>query len=363
MKRSLILLTALALATVGLSACGGSSAPTTPTDSARARAERSAGDEDDEGERRDDDEEEDEEDEGGDEFPLDTAQALPGTGVSMRPPRGSEAMELGSGFLHQRRRIQIIVAVTEGDDELLTRFREGLAANAEEVDTEEVAIGGHTAQLTIDRQDQDGLEIERAWVFVRQGQRALAIMGAYQAERAERVRGLVRASVLSASWDPSALLDPESALGYRVAPIEGLSIDRSTSQALTYTMPGHIADPGSGEPALYVLPLPVDIPMAQRDELCQPILAQVGPVPEDRATSHGEIETDTLEGCELIGTQTPPEGATDASGGTPRTLATYAALVYHADATLLVAGVVDASQSDPWIERFRAAARTVASVR
>ena len=300
----------------------------------------------------------DEHAEADEEFPLDAIVEVPGTGVSMRAPRGSARSPVGAGFIHERRRVQILVAVAHGAPELMAGFEASLSADAEEVESEDVTIGERTGHLVIDTQDTGQLELERVWVLVRDGDRAMAIVGAYQSDRSERLRGLVRASVLSALWDADATIDPERAVGFRLTPPDGLVAEPQVVNTLTYTIPGGAPSPSSGQPALLVVPIPIQVPATERDDYCEQILLQAGPVSEDSVVSRAEIATETMEGCEVFGTQ---EITTPTEGG-PSALATYAALVFLENASFMVAGFVDARERDTWTPRFSAAARTVGPV-
>ncbi len=292
------------------------------------------------------------------EFPLDDRTDVPGTGVSMRAPRGSDPAPVGAGFIHGRRRVQILVAVASGTDELLGGFIGSLSANAEEVESEEVEIGGHTAHLVIDTQENGDVELERVWILVREGDHAMAVVGAYTSDRSERLRGLVRASVLSTEWDAAATIEPERAVGFHLTAPDGLVAEPQVVNTLTYAAPGAGMSPASGRPAMLLVPIPIQVPESQRDDYCEEILLQAGPVGEDTVVSRAEIETETMEGCEVFGTQEIPEPI---EGG-PTELATYAAIVFLEDASFMVAGFVDAAERDAWAPRFSAAARTVGPV-
>lgn len=289
------------------------------------------------------------------EFPLDDRTDVPGTGVSMRAPRGSDPAPVGAGFIHQRRRVQILVAVASGTDEMLEGFVGSLSAGAEEVESEEVTIGGHPAHLVIDTQESGEVELERVWVLIRDAGHAMAVVGAYTSDRSDRVRGLVRASVLSTEWDSSATIEPERAVGFRLTAPDGLVAEPQVVNTLTYAAPGTSMSPASGRPAMLLVPLPLQVPAAQRADYCEQILLQAGPVAEDTIVSRAAIETDTIEGCEVFGTQEIPEP----TEGGPSSLATYAAIVFLDTASFMVAGFVDATQRDTWTPRFSAAARTV----
>jgi hypothetical protein len=295
---------------------------------------------------------------GAEEFPLDDRTDVPGTGVSMRAPRGSDPAPVGAGFIHQRRRVQILVAVARGSEEMLDGFIGSLSAGAEEVESEDLTIGGHPAHLVIDTQENGEVELERVWILVRDGDHAMAIVGAYTSDRSERLRGLVRASVLSTEWDANATIEPERAVGFRLTAPDGLVAEPQVVNTLTYAAPGATMSPASGRPAMLLVPLPIQVPAAQRAEYCEQILLQAGPVGEDTVVSRAEIESDGVEGCEVFGTQEIPEPL---EGG-PSELATYAAIIFLDEASFMVAGFVDAAERDTWTPRFSAAARTVGPV-
>ncbi len=294
-----------------------------------------------------------------DELPLDPPAVVAGTGVTMRAPRGSQALPVGAGFLHARRRIQLVVAVAQGDESVRHGVEASLGADADELSHEDLTIGGRAARLVVDSQMAGDIELERQWILVHEGDRTMAIVGAYLADRSDRLRPLVRAALLSAVWDTTVALDPERAVGFRLAtPPEGLVVETQVVSTLTYAMPGTAPTPASGNPALLVVPVPMQIPAAQRAAACEQILLQAGPVSEDSVTSRSVIETDDVEGCEVFGTQeldAPVEGG-------PTEIATYAAILFVGDASFMVAGFVDARHQSVWGPRFSAAARTVVPV-
>jgi hypothetical protein len=292
-----------------------------------------------------------------DSLPLDPMQVVAGTGVSMRAPRGSEPTPFGAGFVHRARRIQMLVAAAHGGPEVLEAFRRGIQTDAEPISTEDVRVAGRDAVLHIDHQENGDLVLERVWVMVVEGEHAFVVAGAYDASRAERVRELVRASVLSAEWRPEEALDPEASVGFRLTPGE-LVLDRSTTGSVTYGREGQIVPPVLGAPILFLVAVPAAVPLAQRDEACEPILAQVGPVPDDHVRTRGRIETDRVEGCEVTGWQ-----ENEGPDGSTVPLATYAAVIYLEDDTFLVAGVVAETDRDTWLPRFAEAARTLAPTR
>lgn len=331
---------------LGLVACGGGGTTTTGGETGGGTA---GGERESERETETDDEE----------FPLNARVDVPGTGISMRAPRGSELLATAAGFIHRRREIQIIIAEAHGPDEMIESFRQGLIGDdEEETETEEVTLSGVEATLGVGAQDSHGTELELVWLFARDGDRAVAVIGAYDASRSERYRGLVRAAVTSAEWDRTRPIDAEQALGFGVR-VEGLELDHSSSSPLVYRLAGAASPPSPAEPQLFVMALPVAVRASQRSEVCEDLLTQAGPVAEDSVRERHDIETDELEGCEVEGLQENE----DPDEGEPASATTYAAVVFHDDGTFMVAGIVDASQRDTWIARFRDASRTLHRVR
>lgn len=286
------------------------------------------------------------------ELPLDPAALVEGTGVRLRAPRGSQRSAIGSTFIHTRRRIQIVIAAAEGDLSVHQHFRQGLLADAEEIESEEIELDGAPATVTVDRMTQNETELERVWAIAREGTRSVAVMGVYQAERSERLRPLVRASVLSLRFDREATIDPEEALGWRIDPIEGLELVRTASTTVSYSVDGSPPEGDGGRPMLYLVPVPIEVPEAQRSSLCPQILEQIVHLPEDAAVDRQAIDAGEVQGCDVAG-QAGESGST----------ATYAALVFRGPAAFMIGGSVAVADREAWIARFRGAARTLRAVR
>jgi hypothetical protein len=140
--------------------------------------------------------------------------------------------------------------------------------------------------------------------------------------------------------------------------VEGLVLDRTATSPLTYAPEGAVIPPSPADPRLFLLALPVNIPAADRDDVCEQLLLQAGPVDEDHVVTRGEIETDELTGCEVTGAITPPDSEEDADE-----VSAYAAIVFHDDGIFLVAGLGGATDGATWMTRFGEAARSLRRVR
>jgi hypothetical protein len=283
---------------------------------------------------------------------------VPGTGVSLRAPVGSRRATVGAGFVHPRGHFRIIVAAVNGDEDLLRLFVESLREGTVVSETEDLSINGHPARLVVDTQPDGSVELERVWAFFRDGDHAMAVVGAYPSNRSDRLRGVVREAVLSTEWDPNVTIEPERAAGFHLTPPAGLAPAPQVVSTVTYVEPGSELSPESGRPTLLVVPLPIDVPETERDAACGEILHAIGPVEEERVTSRADIATENVRGCEVFGSET----ITEPTEGGPTELATYAAIVFLGDSSYLVAGCVDAANREAWSPRFSEATRTVQAV-
>lgn len=282
---------------------------------------------------------------------LGEAVEVTGTGVTLRPPAGSQPMPFGAGFLALRQRVQISVVVAEGGPEVLEAIRTGGDPNAPApTHEEEVSIDGQDGRLGRDRLRTQSASLERLWLLVHDGRRGMGVVATYEAQRARAYRPAMEEALRGVRWDHTAELDPSAALGIDVGPIPGLEASQRSTANLVFIAPGAEFPPIPGQVVLTVSPLPVRIPEDRISSLCGQLAARFVPVPTDAIEHEGAIEDGSMPGCERLGTAELEEG--------PR-IATYAALLFHEGTPVLVTASVAADELGTWRDRFTAAARTV----
>jgi hypothetical protein len=322
---------------------------------------RASSDEGDEDEYVDEEEpeEEDEEDEEGvvdaaalrdDVAPIELGAAVevPGTGVTMRPPVGSQPIPFSAGFLAMRHRIQIAVVVAEGPPALLDAVRTQ-GGGRPQGEPETVRIGDQSGQLGRDRIRTQAGQLERTWLLVHDGTRGLAVVATYEVTRAEQAWPAMRESLSSVSWNRTAPIDPALALGIEVGAVEGLTLSRTTTANVVLLGAGATFPPQPGQPVVTISPLPMQLASEQSARVCEQLVARLLPVPSSDIQLEGAIENGPLPGCERLATA-------DAEG---QRLATYAAIVFTQSTPILVTGTVDAGELRRWRPRFVSAARAV----
>lgn len=355
MPRSLLI--ALLLVAAPLTACGGPPRPATQTAHTDDEDDDSYADDEDDVEDDRDDGEEDGEDGfidqallrngGGAPIALGEATEVPGTGVAMRPPEGSQPMPFGAGFLSMRDRIQISIVVAEGPPEMLDAVRGG--GGEADGPEEQVSISGHAARMGRDRLHTQAGELERTWLMAHDGHRGLAVVATYEASRAPRARPAMQESLASVTWDAAVQLDAAAALGIQVGNVEGFTTSRATTANVVLLGRGASFPPEPGQPVVTISPLPMQLASDQAAHVCEQLVARLLPVPTSAIEQEGAIEDGPLPGCERLATA-------DAEG---HRLATYAALVFANQTPILVTGTVEASEIARYRARFASAARAV----
>lgn len=350
MQRSLFLLLALC----GLVACGGG----TP----RPETARASEEEDDD-EYVDEEPEEDDAEEDDDtidpaamrglvvSLELGEPTAVPGTGVTMRPPAGAEPMPFAAGFLALRERVQVSVAVVEGDREVLDALRTGGDPNAPAPAAEsEHEVAGQTGRLGRDEIRTSQGVLERQWLLVHDGTRGLGVIATYEQDRARGYRAPIRELLESVAWDRAAPLDASAALGIDIGPVEGLELSHRSTANLVLLEPGRPFPPRPGQVVLTVSPLPARIPEDRAMGLCPQLAARFLPAPDDEVSHEADLEGGALRGCERIAAAELPDGS--------RVIA-YAALLFHEGTPILVSGTVEEAGLATWRPRFTSAAQSV----
>ncbi len=356
--RSILLLSTCA----ALAGCAGHYRP--PGERAETEAEPEEDDERRAARDEDDEEEDDEDDDDGPSgsatidaaltgvrpLSLGDATTVPGTGVTLRPPAGSDPIPFGGGFVSRRSRVQLSVVVAQGGEDLLEAMRTGGAGDAPEPeDEEDVTIGGVDGQIGRDRARTQAGVLERMWLMAHDGNRALGVIAMYEADRASAYRSGIRESLQSVEWDREFAIDAAAALGIALGPIEGLEMSRRSTANVVYLQPSASFPPEPGEPVLTVSPLPMAVPPDQVARACPQIAARLVPAPSADVPLEGTIEG-PLPGCERLAMMDTEEGGR---------VATYAGLIFHEGAPLLVTASVDADDIDTWRPRFASAARSV----
>lgn len=282
---------------------------------------------------------------------LGARQEVPGTGVALRPPTTATPMPFGVGFLDATHRIQLSVVVIKGPESVLENIRGGMGGAAPTPEAiAPVAVGDQRGRIGYDLVRTQNGEIERSFLLVHDGERALGVIAAYERARAEAYRETMEACLRSVEWDRTADIDAGVALGLAIGSVEGLARTRNSTSSLLLVPPEAELPPTPGTPVLTVARLPMRLPPDRVESACPQLVDRLVHVEADGIEHEGALSDTPLKGCERL-------AIVDAPGGTR--LAAYAALVFKEGAPVLVTGSVDATALSTWRPRFFAASRSL----
>ncbi len=282
--------------------------------------------------------------------PLGPMTELPGTGVRLRPPSGAELLPLGPGLAIPDERAVITIAIRDGDrsirDELL-----GALEHGEGADVRHRTIDGRAATLVRDAvSSADGTLARLALVADAEGRVLLVTATSAPSESAEAT---LERSLATVRWNATAPLDPAAAIGLHVDGGADLVVDTGTVSVLVLEGRGASSPPALGDPTLTFLPVARPPPPRGDQRACAALLEESRALdaPVESATA---IEESALFGCEATGlVEREPS----------MTLRGYAALLVLDVGPFLAVGSVADAGGEVWIERFRAAARSLRQTR
>ena len=161
---------------------------------------------------------------------LGEAVSIPGTGVTLRPLRGAEAVPFTTGYRLAEPPVELQVIVQQGPEEILDRIRSGALPNAPTPEAvERVRISGLDGRVGYDVVRLPQGSIERSWLLVHDGERALAVMTTYRADTAGQVRPAVQQQLRRVTWDHEVEIDASAALGVEIGP--SMASPRATARA------------------------------------------------------------------------------------------------------------------------------------
>ncbi|MGF1464583.1 MAG: hypothetical protein ACFCGT_00485 [Sandaracinaceae bacterium] len=296
-----------------------------------------------------------EQEEGSDPTPLSLGEPVdvPGTGVTIRPPRGASPMPFLAGFYDESRQIQISVMVEQGPEDILEAMRSAGQQGAPTPEqVERVTIDGVSGRVGYDRLHTDRGDFERVWLLIHDGDKALGIIATYGQESAEAVRDGLLEALRGARWNRETPIDAAQAIGLSVGPVEGLQPSHASTSRLILLPAGASYPPESPtDVVVAVAPLfPLRVPADQVAEACTQLMDQLVNLPPLDVEHEGAVEDGSLPGCERLARIDTPEGDE---------VAAYGALVFFDGTPILVTGRASADEIGTWQGRFFAAARSV----
>jgi len=180
---------------------------------------------------------------------------VPGTDVSLEPPKGFSLSESYPGFQSAEQKASIMVTqmpapVAEvmkamNKETLATRGMTLLSSSAE-------TVGGREALLLQVAQAAGGAEFLKWMMVTGDPKTTVMVVGTFPKDSREEVGAAIRKSVLTALLGAEDTSDPFEGLQFRITPTQGLKIATRVSNMLILTETGTSGTLAPGEP-VYII--------------------------------------------------------------------------------------------------------------
>jgi hypothetical protein len=179
---------------------------------------------------------------------------VPGTSVTLAPPRGFAAATQYPGFEHAEAHASIMVTELPVAATAMIDSMTGPALGTKGmtlITARDTVIADTPARLLHVRQAAPGGSVLK-WILIAGHAKAtVMIVGTFPEAASPEIGEAIRTSVLTASWSSAAPADLLEGLPFRLTPTTRLKLARRVSNMLTFTESGTMGSPGSTE-ALYI---------------------------------------------------------------------------------------------------------------
>jgi hypothetical protein len=232
------------------------------------------------------------------------AGPVPGTPVSLDPPKGFEPTTNFPGFADRESGASIMVSQFPAP---IAEFAKGFtperlaSRRIKELSRETVQVGGRSATLLKLSQIGDGMEVYK-WALLSGDATSTTLVLATWFKADGPVQPLdapLRKSLLSTTWSNRAI-DPFEGLSFRVTPTDRLRVVSTVGGALLLTSSGTIEPDKKGDPLLVVAPSLRTVIVGNLREFSEKRAAQIDLVTQLRNVTGKTLTIDGLPAYELV---------------------------------------------------------------
>jgi hypothetical protein len=232
------------------------------------------------------------------------AGPVPGTPVSLDPPKGFEPTTNFPGFADRDSGASIMVSQFPAP---IAEFIQGFTAERlatrqiKLLSRETVQVAGRSATLLKLSQIADGMDVYK-WALLSGDVKSTTLVLATWLKADGPVQPLeqpLRRSLLSSTWSNRAI-DPFEGLSFRVTPTDRLKVASSVGGALLLTASGTIGPDQRGQPLLVVAPSIQTKIIGNIQEFSEKRLAQIAQVTQLRNLTGKSLTIDGLSAYELV---------------------------------------------------------------
>jgi hypothetical protein len=232
------------------------------------------------------------------------AGPVPGTPVSLDPPKGFEPTTNFPGFADRESGASIMVSQFPAP---IAEFSKGFtperlaSRRIKELSRETVQVAGRSATLLKLSQIGDGMEVFK-WALISGDATSTTLVLGTWLKADGPVQPLdapLRKSLLSTTWS-ARTIDPFEGLSFRVTPTDRLKVASTVGGALLLTSSGTIAPDKKGDPLLVVAPSIQTAIVGNLREFSEKRAAQIAQVTQLRNLTGKTLTIDGLQAYELV---------------------------------------------------------------
>jgi hypothetical protein len=176
------------------------------------------------------------------------------------------------------------------------------------------------------------------------------VTAAFPEARQAQLSGPLKAAVLSARRERTALPEPGADVPFTIAASPKLKSTRGIGKMLVYTLDGVLPARSREDPLFIAGPSLSKVPVADQREFAIQRLRQTAKTNVTTVTSHEPIRIDGLDGYETVAE------ARDAGSGVPLLL--YQVILFDDGSYTLMQGRVGAQHREEYLSEFKAMARS-----
>lgn len=282
------------------------------------------------------------------------AEHVAGTKVWLEPPAGFAAETQFPGFRNAEADATIMVTEVSGPIDRLRSgmTKSGLAGRGMTlVETSDVKVGDHDAQLLLVSQSAAGVVFEKWIVVFGSSTDSVFIVATYPGSSAKALREPMRKAMLSARWKPGAEIDHFEGLPFRVTESAGLKIANRVSNLLMFTEGGVEGAVAPNDPLLVVGASISEVDLRDLKAFSETRLRQVEQISDVKNVIGSATKVDGLSAYEIMA------DAADAKSATP--LRVYQLVVADGSRYFLAQGFVGATRVDEFLPQFREVANSI----
>lgn len=233
-----------------------------------------------------------------------------GTQITLDPPAGFSRAERFPGFQKPEAAASIMVTEMPAPYSQIRQAmtEQGFGARGMSlISSETVKLSGAEALLLNVGQTANGIDFVKWMLVTGDDKQTVMIVATFRKDAAAEFSEPLKRSVLSATRDVNAKIDPWDGLQYRVSPAAPLKFAKRISNTVMFNESGNLGGKDSGEPIYLVGSSVADPGLADLKTFSEQRAAAMPQVKNFTGTLGRELKVDGMEAYELVSDAEDPK--------------------------------------------------------